>query len=768
MKGAGSIPPDFPYLGYAVGLVIAADNTTVQGLVVNRFDNTGIAVPGNGNGGPTGVAIQGCFVGTDPSGTVALPNGYAGIDSATAPSRIGTDGNGIDDTGGGLNDYAERNIISGNGGYGIRAGSPAGGVAVVAGNYIGTDRTGTTALPNGSIFPQYAIGVEAGPGSRVGVDGHDADPIAERNVISGNNSGASPSSLGDGVTAYAGSVIAGNYIGIDATGLQPLGNGGTGVVAEGGALIGTDGDGVGDEYEQNVISGNYPVTGQYGTGIVVFGSGNTIAGNDIGTDPTGTFSIGHQLMGVMFWGGSQDNVLGYDSDDPVVDPAAMRNVISGNSAYGVDMLGDQNVVAGNFIGTDATGTAPVPNDRGIELDGSSYNRIGTDSDGVGDELERNIISGNADNGLVLNGGDYNVVAGNYIGPDVTGFRSLGNGGYSAVYLSGGTGNRIGVNGTSADPAAGRNVITGTGGGAGVQLVGTGQTIIASNDIGTDPTGTRTVDIDGHTFGLGYGILVQGATSTLIGSHDVGDNLEGNVIGGDRFGVWVSQAATGTVIAGNWIGTNPLGDNLGNGSAGVVLDAGTTATQVGGPGLSGNTIAFNGWEGVLVAGLSTGNSIRGNSIYSDDLLGIDLSGVDGVPFYPGDGVTLNDSHAGQPGPNNWQNFPVLSAAYAGPSTLVTGTLHSTPNTTFAIDFYANPAPDPSGYGQGQFYLGSTTATTDSSGNASFTATGLARPALESGSAPRRRIPAAIPRSSARISSRCPPPPSWCSTRRPVGR
>src|SRR5262249_35882130 len=127
----------------AVGLHVSADDVTVQGLVVNSFGNTGIGVYNNGVGSPRGVAIQGCFIGTDPSGTAARPNGD-GIAAVEAPARIGTDGNEIDDTGGGPNysDYTERNIISGNGGYGVRAYAGS----VVAGNYIGTDRTGTIAL----------------------------------------------------------------------------------------------------------------------------------------------------------------------------------------------------------------------------------------------------------------------------------------------------------------------------------------------------------------------------------------------------------------------------------------------------------------------------------------------------------------------------------------------------------------------------------------------------------------------------------------------
>src|SRR4029077_11508344 len=132
--------------------------------------------------------------------------------------------------------------------------------------------------------PNRGLGVEAGPGTRVGVDGHHVvdhhiTPEAELNVISGN--------VGLGVHAYSASVVAGNYIGIDATGTRPLGNTVGGVNCDpGGALIGTDGDDVGDVAERNVISANG------GNNVFVGGTGNRITGNYIGTDATGTIPTG--------------------------------------------------------------------------------------------------------------------------------------------------------------------------------------------------------------------------------------------------------------------------------------------------------------------------------------------------------------------------------------------------------------------------------------------------------------------------------------------
>jgi hypothetical protein len=79
----------------------------------------------------------------------------------------------------------------------------------------------------------------------------------------------------------------------------------------------------------------------------------------------------------------------------------------------------------------------------------------------------------------------------------------------------------------------------------------------------------------------------------------------------------------------------------------------------------------------------------------------------------DGVTPNTA-------NGAQNFPVLLSALTDSNgTTVQGTLNSTPSKTFRIEFFANPAADPSGFGQGQTFLGFTSVTTDANGNASFT-------------------------------------------------
>src|SRR5262249_32894815 len=106
-----------------------------------------------------------------------------------------------------------------------------------------------------------------------------------------------------------------------------------------------------------------------------------------------------------------------------------------------------------------------------------------------------------------------------------------------------------------------------------------------------------------------------------------------------------------------------------------------------------------------------------------LLGIDLT--DGFMFARDDGFTANDSkgHGAPNDPNNFQNFPVLSTVTLGSgTTIVTGTLKASPNSTYRIEFFANDT-DPLGQpAEGQQFLGFVTTTTDANGTASFSTTG----------------------------------------------
>jgi parallel beta-helix repeat protein len=205
------------------------------------------------------------------------------------------------------------------------------------------------------------------------------------------------------------------------------------------------------------------------------------------------------------------------------------------------------------------------------------------------------------------------------------------------------------------------------------------------------------------------IFYSGASGNIIG----GTTAEArNVISGnDGGGVSLWNDVTGNLVQGNFIGTDITGTvDLGNGWNGVgIADAsyniigGTTSG-------AGNIISGNDMTGVHITE-SNGNLVQGNSIFSNGGLGIDLGG---------DGVTPNDAGDGDTGANNLQNFPVLTSATSG-STNIEGTLNSTPNTEFRLEFFASSACDPSGYGESKTFLGFTNVTTGGSGDISFTVT-----------------------------------------------
>jgi hypothetical protein len=159
-----------------------------------------------------------------------------------------------------------------------------------------------------------------------------------------------------------------------------------------------------------------------------------------------------------------------------------------------------------------------------------------------------------------------------------------------------------------------------------------------------------------------------------------------------------------IIESNNVGTDFTGTRpLGNGGIGINLPGGFDNTIGRTSTGAGNTIAFNKNAGVEVtngsSSATTGVAILSNAIYSNGNLGITL-----------------DNNA-----NNSQSAPVLTnaATYQG-NTYIPGDLHGAPSASYTVQFFASPVPDPSGYGQGQTFLGTMNVTTDASGNATFLA------------------------------------------------
>jgi hypothetical protein len=477
-----------------------------------------------------------------------------------------------------------------------------------------------------------------------------------------------------------------------------------------------------------------------------FSDNHVIQGNYIGIDPTGTLRRANN-EGILF-SNSSNNLIGGTT-------AAARNVISSNSFAGVEISGANNLVQGNFIGTDATGTVALANGTtGLQISNptSINNIIGGTAAGAG-----NLISGNPTGISIFAPG--NVIQGNLIGTDITGRIKVGNGG--GISASG-SNNLIG--GTT--PAA-RNIISGNNG-DGVAFGGIGSRL-QGNFIGTDITGTFALGNGGSGVVAGNGALIGGTTpqarnvisgnagfgNVSLGSNSSGDqatvqgnyigtdvtgnvalsnplagisisgssNLIGglvpgaqNVISGNRTGIEIggsiAPGPTNNTIQGNLIGLNALGTAALPNSLGGIRVSDSSNNIIGGDQNGAtNQISFNSGPGVIVFS-GSGNAVRGNSIFSNASLGIDLSPI---------GVTANDPGDADTGANNLQNFPLLTSVTSGNNTtVIQGTFNSTPNTAFRIDFYSNTACDPLGNGDGGRFLGTTTVTTAGNGNAAINA------------------------------------------------
>ena len=560
----------------------------------------------------------------------------------------------------------------------------------IAGCWLGLDPTGTNAAPNA-----YQ-GILFGPGAGYNL-------IGGTNALAGNTiSGNGQYGLWMSDTNTTGNVIQGNFVGTDAAGASAVPNlaGGIGIFTNGvGHLIGGA-----SPQARNVISGNGNA-GIWLSGASV--SNNTVQGNFIGLDAAGEAALPNSFVGLYVINSAASNAL-------------LNNVISGNVSEGVRLSDPgtvRNRVQGNFIGTDATGTNAVPNGfAGLTLyAGASSNLVGGTAAGA-----RNLVSGNGGSygyGLVAANANTsgNLIQGNYVGLGLDGTTPVPNG-YGVLLADGATSNTVGGTTTAA-----RNVISGNSA-SGVFLTdpGTSANLIQGNYIGPDATGI-TAAPNGYE-----GIyLVSGASGNLIGGAAPG---AGNVISGNTYrGIYAYGTNTsGNRIQGNGIGTRADGPYpLGNQWDGVVFFDGASGNVVGldtsGAG-TGNTIAFNGFTGVYVGSddsdQSAGNTIRGNLIFANHEIGINLVGGAEDSF----GVTANHPGGAVAGPNDLQNHPVITNAVAdGASTTVAGTLNSSAGRNFLIDLYRNGAPDSSGHGQGQFYVGSVTVLTDISGNAAFSLT-----------------------------------------------
>ncbi len=359
-----------------------ANNNTIGGTnagdgnVISGNNENGILI----SQGAHHNTLYGNLIGLNAAGTAAISNRVWGV-------RIQGPSNTVGGLAGGT-----RNVVSGNGSAGIWADGTNACRTLIYGNYVGTDITGSNAVPNGS----YGIDVSDAANCQVGTSGGGG------NLVSGhtNSPGIMVSTI---VPTAIGNVIRCNYVGTDASGRFAIPNS-VGISVEcPGAVVG------GDVY-RNIISGNLR------SGVSLYG-GVVLKGNYIGVDVTGLSALSNGMYGVDIWQASSNQVGGTDIGE--------GNVISGNGSAGIRIYGSdsiRNVIEGNYIGTDRDGENALGNDIGVFIDGGRSNRVGGSN-----PFSMNVISGNRSAGVELRSGARgNMIQRNIIGADANVVDALAN------------------------------------------------------------------------------------------------------------------------------------------------------------------------------------------------------------------------------------------------------------------------------------------------------------------------------------------------------
>lgn len=413
----------------AVGLWItgSGSGSTIKGLIINNFGANGIFMDTGGN------TIINNWIGLAADGVTTAGNG--------------TDGIGIYNAGNntiGGNTGASRNVISGNKGNGIGITAQGGSAKnnTVIGNYIGTNYLGNGLDANGgdgvlvndagsSDASGNVIGGTTGTTPGGGCNG-------DCNVISGNGANG----VGIWHSGANGTLVEGNFIGLNAGGDSTLANGNIGLEIQESPnnTIGSS-----SANGRNVISGNL------GAGIFLSGNaatGNAIIGNYIGSSPDGNRPMGNAKMGIGIGYApgtltAHDNRIGGSTGTtPGGGCTGECNVIGGNGQNGILITGTgSNVIEGNHIGLNAGGDGALGNAiDGIGIADSPNNEIG------GSTAAANIISCNGDNGVIITGSAStgNRIEDNYIGLTASGGQA-GNVG-AGVMLAGGVSTAILGNG----------------------------------------------------------------------------------------------------------------------------------------------------------------------------------------------------------------------------------------------------------------------------------------------------------------------------------
>jgi uncharacterized repeat protein (TIGR01451 family)/CSLREA domain-containing protein len=627
----------------ADGLYLGANDSLVQGLVVNRFSGCGIVVAGDGN------TLLGNIIGADVSGAVKAANGGSGIYVNNGAN------NGIGGVGTG-------NLISGNSEHGIELRYAGATGNRVLGNTVGLDASGANKLGNAK-------------------SGIFLDVAAHHNTIGGISSGARNVISGNGqhgieLDGSVGNQILGNYIGPQADGASDLtGNGGNGVFIDDGSdnLIGGAATGAG-----NFISGNGA------NGVRIYGDtlaeGNQVEGNQIG---------GKVGSAYLFGGNHGDGVFIYRARDTRL----VGNVVTRNQGWGVKIehpgaTGSQ--LQGNLVGTDE-GSNPLPNERGgVLIDEASDTVVGGATTAA-----RNVVSGNGGAGIKIAGSTArrNTVQGNYIGLTPDGIAALANEGDGVLLILGAMENTV----------AGNVILGNKGHGVGISVgisyidYQKNRNQVWGNQIGAPEMGNTG---DGIRIENGFGSIIGGNTlarrNVISGNGGNGvyiefgfnNTVQGNVISGHpsgAYGVQLGLSGGDNEILGNDItdNFNAMDDQGQNVVVGNVIQGGLPSrlcctdckSQI-----AGNRF---GYDGGIVVSITGAPAVHKNNL---EVFSTGLTKQSSFPDPPPITASAQDNWWGEPdgpsgeGPGSgapvslyvdyapWRTAPVALAAVPGHDTL----------------------------------------------------------------------------------------------------
>ncbi|NLR77329.1 T9SS type A sorting domain-containing protein [Chitinophaga eiseniae] len=583
---------------------------------------------------------------------------------------------------------------------------PGEGSHHIESNYIGTDATGAVAKGNGGD----GIFIDNTGGNTIGGTG------LSRNIISGNSGyGINIQGLDSsqfGTQGASNNLAIGNLIGLDISGNNALPNKKGGVILNNAPTNTIGGTGAN---EGNKMAGDSTTNGVTVTGSLT--DGIKILGNFIGENKTGAkFAIGIAASAkpITIEGNVITDIVGVGVDLFVKGDGSYnvrKNSIEGDMKVGAKLRFSEGrtvqIVYENNLHTN--------NGMAIDVEESVSGKI--DWLVLGDTMKLGQVGANfifhCSGNKNFTNGVYNANAGvafNYV-------ADISPGAQVALKASG--------EAYSANGAEGRKGKVVLKGGTEFSYALSGSSAVNNGkdgdrlDVFTDANAIATFMSTDNKFAVNAGIglrwISDGKNLITVRAFIERDLFDKNTLGG----IEVTSFFTGKSILNDTI-TN-------NGGPGVLVDGNTIAHIEGNiisgnsigiltndaatAGIIGNTITANG-KGVALGGTGTGSELTANSIFKNTGPGIDLGN---------DGPTPNDPGDADTGPNNLQNFPVLTAAgNTGGNASIQGTLNSTPNTTFRLDFFSNDACNPSGFGEGQAFLDSFKVTTDGAGNAAFTA------------------------------------------------